>query len=90
MYGSKNMAKLNLLIDCSLLCRKYTKHFISKLDHSLKVRHKILADGPVLALEKKINSGKLQEDEVQLNIAYQLQRVYDDIKHYKPTEKRFI
>lgn len=85
------MANVNIFTKCSsLLVGRRCRLIISKLYYSLRVKHRILQEGPTEALERKIKSGELQKDEVQLKIADQLQRVYDDIKHYKPLDNNIL
>ncbi|XP_066150581.1 putative ATPase N2B [Euwallacea fornicatus] len=58
--------------------------------YAVKVCSRTLNDGPVENLKNKITAGKLQKDKVQFTVAEQLQRVYEDIKAYQPSEKTFF
>ncbi|CAG9822605.1 unnamed protein product [Phaedon cochleariae] len=60
------------------------------MNYSLRAKHKLLMEGPLELLEYKIKTKELERDEVQMNISSNLQRVYDDIKHYKPVEKNIF
>lgn len=85
------MANVNIFTECSsLLVARRSRAILSKLYYSLRVKHRILQEGPTESLERKVKSGELQKDEVQLKIVDQLQRVYDDIKHYKPLDKNIF
>ncbi|KAJ8918947.1 hypothetical protein NQ315_016849 [Exocentrus adspersus] len=85
------MGRMNIIADCSsLLTGKRISFIISKLNYSLKVKHNILEEGPVKTLERRIKSGELQRDEVQLKITEELQRVYDDIKEYRPADNNIF
>lgn len=66
---------------------KYTEQIIQKLKYSLRAKHKILDDGPLEILRDKIRTKELEPDAVQMRIASQLQRVYDDIRDYQPASK---
>lgn len=70
-----------LILRRSIECKAY---------YSLRTRHKILEDGPAALLKNKITANKLQEDTVQLRIGEQLQRVYEDVKKYQPTQTTFF
>ncbi|XP_023015809.1 putative ATPase N2B isoform X1 [Leptinotarsa decemlineata] len=83
------MAKLNSVRKI-IFYEFYTKLNSSAPNYSMKVSHEILTEGPVRILENKIMSKELQEDEVQMKIAHQLQNVHDNIKGYKPTEKNIF
>lgn len=43
-------------------------------------------DGPVKALEKKIERKELQPDDHQVKITEELQRIYDQIQSYQPPD----
>ncbi|XP_066248535.1 putative ATPase N2B [Euwallacea similis] len=58
--------------------------------YAVKINPRTLSDGPVGELTNKITAGKLQKDKVQLTVAEQLQRVYEDVKTYQPLEKTFF
>ncbi|XP_018575115.1 putative ATPase N2B [Anoplophora glabripennis] len=85
------MANVSIISEySSLLVGKRSRLIIAKVNYSLRVKHRIPQEGPIEALERKIKSGELQTDNVQLNITDQLQRVYDDVKHYKPAENNIF
>lgn len=63
---------------------------IFKHSYSLRARHKILEEGPITVLGKKIIANELQEDKTQLKIAEQLQRVYEEVKYYQPAQENFF
>lgn len=90
-YGKlPDMGELNIIFQkIPLLTRKCTRIYL-KQGYSLKAQHKVLVEGPLELLEKRLRNNELQKDEVQMKIAQQLQRVYNDIKYYKPTEKNIF
>lgn len=50
------------------------------------LKSSILVDGPLKALEKRIERNELQPDEHQVKIANELQRIYDQIQSYQPPD----
>nr|CAH7715644.1 unnamed protein product [Callosobruchus chinensis] len=85
-----NMARLELQVLNTKLFKRCSSNFISKSNYSLKARHNIPLEGPVDILHRKIKAGVLQKDNVQMAIAENLQKVYEDIKHYEPVKKGFF
>ncbi|XP_030762473.1 putative ATPase N2B [Sitophilus oryzae] len=69
---------------------RHNVNVIFKLNYSLKTSHIVLQEGPVTVLKKKISDKQLQLDHVQLKIAEKLQRVYEDIQHYRPYQAGFL
>lgn len=63
---------------------------VIKVNYSLRARHRVLEEGPVAVLKNKIASKKLQQDKVQIRISEQLQKVYEEIKQYNPTQGNFF
>ncbi|KAF7283872.1 hypothetical protein GWI33_022904 [Rhynchophorus ferrugineus] len=72
------------------LLRSQNTIFFNKLNYSLKTRHEVLREGPITVLKKKIASKELETDPIQLKIAEQLQRIYENIQEYKPLERGFL
>lgn len=65
-------------------------YVLRKTNYSLRANHTTLDEGPSAALSKKIAAKLLLEDKVQIKITKQLQKVYDDIKHYEPSTGNFF
>ncbi|ERL93889.1 putative ATPase N2B [Dendroctonus ponderosae] len=76
-FGGVLILRRSILIEC-------------KAYYSLRTRHKVLEDGPAALLRKRITANKIQEDTVQLKIGEQLQRVYEDVKTYHPSQASFF
>lgn len=70
-------------------CLKFHSTTI-KRNLSLKSQHEVLLEGPVDILEKRIRNKELQKDDIQLEIAQQLQNVYESISNYCPPNKNLF
>ncbi|CAG9765254.1 unnamed protein product [Ceutorhynchus assimilis] len=61
---------------------------ITKNNYSTSI--KTVDEGPVAELKNQIAAKKLQEDPVQLKVAEQLQKVYENVKNYQPAQTNFF
>lgn len=61
------------------ICRKYTNKVLKNDSHADD-------NSPLEVLKKKIANNELIHDDYQIKIVESLQRVYDDLKGYKPSK----
>ncbi|GLH12498.1 Putative atpase [Gryllus bimaculatus] len=57
--------------------------------HAIQI-HRFLSSGPVSALQEKIASGELMEDDYQRKIADDLQKVYEATENYIPPKRGML
>lgn len=69
---------------------KLHKNILFNKKLSLKVQHEVLIDGPLEILQQKIKNDELQKDEVQSEIAQQLQKVYESVNNYCPPNRNIF
>ena len=61
------------------------KRIIRQGTYSILTKNTLSHIGPLAVLEKKIENKELQQDDYQMNVAKELQIVYNNIIDYKPS-----